>query len=76
MSYTKKDFALGLSQQLDSGYEVVRVARWAYQEYLTHCRELEHGLKPNIMKVVAMEEGPQFEMTEQEIRNFAVELAN
>ena len=71
MSYTKRDFALGLKQQLTSGYDVVKVARWAHQEFLNHCRELETGVQAEMMKVIAMEEAPEFEMTEHEIQELA-----
>ena len=74
MSYTKKDFALGLTQQLRSHYDVVKMARWAFREFLDHTKELETGLEEEIMKVVSMEEGPQFEMTAQEIQELADEL--
>lgn len=74
MSYPKKDFGLRLKEQLNIGYDVVRVARWAYQEYLDHCSELEPGLKSEMMKIIAMEEGPEFEMSEQEIQTLANEL--
>ena len=74
MKYSKKDFAIKLKQQLAGGYDVVKVSRWAYQEYLVHCRKLESGLKPEIMKVIAMEEGPEFEMTEPEIQKFTNDL--
>jgi hypothetical protein len=74
MSYRKKDFGLRLKEQLSIGYDVVGVARWAHQEFLNHCGELEPGLQPEMMKIVAMEEGPEFELTEQEIHAFADEL--
>lgn len=74
MSYTKKDFALRLKRQLIGTYDIVKVARWAHQEFLDHARELEVGLQLEMMKVIAMEEGSEFEMTEPEIRKFADEL--
>lgn len=74
MSYRKKDFGLRLKEQLAIGYDVVRVARWTHQEFLDHCRELEPGLQPAMMKLIAMEEGPEFEMSKQEIQTFANEL--
>ena len=74
MTYTKKLFADELLHQLSSGYDVVRIARWAFSIYMSHSRELELGLKSEIMQVVAMEEGPEFEMSEQELRQFASHL--
>jgi hypothetical protein len=74
MNYGKKEFGLRLKQQLTACYDVVRIARWAHQEFLDHCRDLEPGLQPEMMKVIAMEEGPEFEMSEQEIQTLANEL--
>ena len=63
MRYTRKDFAIGPRQQLISGYDFLRVARWAHEEFLSHSRDLEDGLQTEMMKVIAMEEGPEFQMT-------------
>jgi hypothetical protein len=76
MSYTRKDFGARLKEQLTVDYDVVKVARWAHKEYLDHCRELELDLVHEMMKIIAMEEGPEFELTEQEIQSLAVELQN
>jgi hypothetical protein len=75
MTYTKKQFAERLSQQLVLKYDVTRIARWAYNEFTMNCREIEPGLEREMMKIIVMEEGPEFEMTEQEIREFVRSLA-
>lgn len=75
MTYTKKQFANRLSQQLVLKYDATRIARWAFNEFTLHCRELEPGLKSDMMRIIAMEEGPEFEMTEQEIRAFVRSFA-
>ena len=74
MSYTKREFGARLEEQLDVGYDVVKIGRWTYQEFLEHCIELEIGLKAEMMRIIAMEEGIEFELTEQEIRTLAEEL--
>ncbi len=71
MSYTKKDFGVRLKEQLAANYDVVRVARWAHTEYLTHCKELDAELVQEMMRIIAMEEGPEFELTETEIQALA-----
>jgi len=75
MTYTKKIFAERLSQQIVLKYDIIRIARWAYDEFTLNCRDLEPGLKSEMMRIIAMEEGPEFEMTEQEIREFARSLS-
>jgi len=70
MSYTKMDFEASFKQEMAKGYDMIRVARWAHREYLEHGPEFEPGLLPVIMQLIAMEEGPEFEMTENEVRAF------
>jgi hypothetical protein len=74
MTYTARDFARELLVELQKGYDVVRLSRWAMATYLKHSHEIEPELKREIMAVVVMEEGPEFEMTEQELREFTERL--
>lgn len=75
MNYTRKQFAADLFDEMNRGYDVIRMARWAYSWYLERSRFLEPGLREKIMEVVAMEEGPEFEMSENELREFALSLS-
>lgn len=74
MSYTKREFGARLEEQLNFGYNIVKIARWTHQEFLEHCREIDVDLEAKMMRIVAMEEGVEFELTEQEIRTLAEEL--
>lgn len=74
MTFTKAAFGAALRAQLKLGYEPRRLARWAYLTYLDHANELEPGLYDELMKVATMEEGPQFEMTKEEIEQLAENL--
>lgn len=71
MTYRKVDFAEGLKARLKHGYDPIGVSRWAYEQYLGNSNCLEEGLKSEIMKVVAMEEGFEFEMTKGELMELA-----
>lgn len=73
MTYRRSDFASGLRAQLGAGYDVERIAKWAYLESLDS-RNLEEGLDELILQVVAMAEGPEFEMTEEELILLCEEL--
>jgi hypothetical protein len=75
MNYTLNQFGTDLLAELNRGYDVVRISRWAYTRYLERCRALDPGLGEKIMEVVAMEEGPEFEMSENELREFAINLS-
>ena len=75
MSYTKRDFGIDLTEELDKGFDVVRLSRWAYATHLDHCHELEEGLTDVMMEVIAMQEGPEFEFNEEELRDLAEKLS-
>lgn len=74
MKYTKKDFAEDVLREIGNGFDVVRLARWAMRLYSCRIRDLDAGVKEAIMDVVVMAEGPEFEMTERELREFAERL--
>ena len=74
MKYGNADFGNDLMAELDKGYDVVRISRWAMSIYLKYCQEADTELDKTIMSVVAMEEGPEFEFSEEELRILAKEL--
>jgi hypothetical protein len=75
MSYTKREFAEGLSEQMKMDGDVVRIARWAHGILMNHALEFEAGLKPVVLKVIAMEEGPEFELTDAELTSIVASLS-
>jgi hypothetical protein len=74
MTYTREDFGRALIAELARGYDVVRLSRWAMSVYMKRCQETDAELDKAIMGIVAMEEGPEFEISEQELRRMADEL--
>ena len=71
--YTKSQFGKELEEELELKYDIVTLSRWAFQKY-TDNREFEDGLSKEIMKIVAMEEGPEFEYTKEELHELALKL--
>lgn len=76
MTYTAKDFGMELLDQVEIGFDVVRIARWAHQKYMDSGIEVEESVQQAILQIVAMEEGPEFEMDEKELIAFANKLIN
>lgn len=74
MTYRKCDFGKELLQQLESGYDPDRIARWAYEQHLNHAARLEDGLSTEMMTVIAMEGDPQFHLDEKKLRQLAARL--
>ena len=72
--YTAADFRRDLEEELEKGYEVIRIARAAYRIFSECEEEFEPGLEDKILAMVVMEEGPEFEYTEAELWDFARKL--
>lgn len=52
-----------------------RLAEWAYSIYLEHVADLEdEALREDLMSLVHMDGGPQFYLTEAELRRLAARL--
>jgi len=73
MVLTRKEFGRALSEELDSGYDPVRLAKWACRLYLDK-KCLDAGLEEEFLKLVNMVQGPEFEMSEGELRTMAATL--
>lgn len=67
MRLTRQEFGRALSEELDDGYDPVRRAKWAYRTHLD-ATEIDVGLEQEMLKLIAMEQGPEFEMSESELR--------
>ena len=76
MTYIAKYFSDMLRKELEKGYDVLRISRIAFQFYQKHGRELTPNLDEKILQLMAMEEGPEFEFSEEEIWRLVEELAS
>ena len=72
MRLTRQEFGRALSEELDDGYDPVRLAKWAYRTHLD-ATEIDVGLEQEMLKLIAME-WPEFEMSEGELRALAQTL--
>lgn len=75
MTLTARELSNVLQAELDKGYDVVRIARVAFQLYQDHGVELTPDLDEKLLQLMAMEEGPEFEFSEKELRGLVEELA-
>lgn len=72
MIYTRKQFARDLLAEMDHGYDVVRIARWAFTKKMDpNIRIQDPELDAMVEQVMFMEEGPEFEYDETELRKIA-----
>lgn len=75
MTLTAKKLSSALQAELDKGYDIVRIARVAFHLYQDHGVELTPDLDETLLQLMAMEEGPEFEYSEEELRALVEKLA-
>lgn len=67
MTYTKKEFGLELQAQILQGYDQTEISKWAFQVYIKQSLLIESGLDEVVLKLIAMEEGPEFVLSKKEL---------
>ena len=76
MNYTSKQLGKELQQELKKGYDIVRISRWAFHIFYSHTGDLNPILSNILEELFRMEDDPQFEYTEQELKLLAEKLIN
>ncbi|ERN39813.1 hypothetical protein KR51_00037270 [Rubidibacter lacunae KORDI 51-2] len=74
MRYSKEKFARELKQEIRNGFDVSRISQWAYMLSIDRHREISPELDRLIQIVAVMDEGPEFEFSEDELVQFANDL--
>lgn len=72
--YTKNDFANELISEVNKNFDLIRISKWAHKKYIDHGPDLDNQTYIAMMKVIAMEEGEQFELTKDELLKIANDL--
>ena len=67
MTYTKKQFGLGLKEKVTMESSCKDISQWAFQVYTDYGLDFEEGLDLIVLKLIAMEEGPEFVLSRSEI---------
>ncbi len=75
MTLTAKELSRVLQAELDKGYDVVRIARVAFKLYQDYGAELTPDIDEKLLQLMAMEESPEFEFSEEELKGLVRELA-
>lgn len=74
MKYTKAQFGFELKKKIMKKCSVDEIAKWAFKIYSDSELNCENGLDDILMKLVCMEEGPEFLLNEAELNDLADEL--
>jgi len=76
MKYTEERFARDLTAELDRDFDPVRIAKWAFTVWSDPDRRDRALTVTECLHTLAlMEQGPEFYLTEQEIREMAKRTA-
>ncbi len=75
MTYKKK-IGEALKGELRKGYDIARISRWAFHLFYNHTRELDVTEREVLEELFRMEDDPQFEYTERELKLLAEMLIN
>jgi hypothetical protein len=65
--YDKQKIGQGLKEQLDIGYDIVRISRWAFGIYSNNRAVLTEDEEEILEYLFFMEDDPQFEYSENEL---------
>ncbi|NTA37541.1 hypothetical protein [Agrobacterium salinitolerans] len=71
-----KELATLLEKALVGDFDTTKVSRAAYEIYHQHGLDLTPEMDRLILTLMAMEEGPQFELNESEVRDLMAKLAS
>jgi hypothetical protein len=74
MTYTKKEFGLELKAQLLQGNNCNKISKWAFKVYIDQGLGFEDGLDYIVLKLIAMEEGPEFILSKEDLLILADKL--
>lgn len=74
MMYTRKQFGIELKEKLSRGSDADAISKWAFKIYIDHGLQFECGLDYFVLKLIAMEEGKEFFLSEEKLGCLANEL--
>lgn len=74
MGYTKKQFGLDLKRKIAIVEDPIEISRWAFTIYRDYGLEFENGLDYFVLKIIAMEEGPEFLLSKNDLSTLADKL--
>lgn len=61
MILSREAFAKQLRTHLESGYDPIRLARWAFELHLS-ARAFDEGVEDRLLQLIAMDMGEEFEL--------------
>jgi len=76
MKYTKKEFGLKLKSHILANKDFNEISDWAHDVYLDYGMSFEQNFQYDVLKLVAMQEGPEFILSNEQLLSLADKLIN
>jgi len=70
----KKELGIALKTELDKGYDIVRISKWAFKLFSEDPRVFNSEAREILQRLFSMQDDPQFEYTEQDLKSLSLEL--
>jgi hypothetical protein len=67
LEYMNKEFGKKLKERVFQGCNYHEISKWAFSFYIDNGLEFEDGLYYFVLKIVAMEEGPEFFISKSDL---------
>lgn len=74
MAYTQKEFGLELKKRIKAKQDLAIIGRWAFGRYWLYKMEIDHAFQNLLKNLSAMENGPEFEFSYEELNKIADKL--
>ncbi|HRD55153.1 MAG TPA: hypothetical protein PLC42_02030, partial [Parachlamydiaceae bacterium] len=74
MKYSKRRLGKELKEELEKGYDIVKISRWAFRIFFDRLSELDETESNILEELFRMEDDPQFELTKEEIYKILPEI--
>jgi len=72
----KIDFSNELLIQIKTKVSILKISEWAYDFFQNNCRSIDKSFEYDIMKIVSIQEGDEFELTYDELKDIANKYIN
>ena len=76
MNYINEELGRQLNKELEKGYNLVRISRWAFHIFYSSIKDLSITQRGVLEELFRMQDDPQFEYTEEELRMLSKKLIN
>jgi hypothetical protein len=76
MTYSKRRFGAELILELEKGFDITKISKWADKIHHDHLKEFDENTDAHIQNIGSMSFGPEFELSKDELLKIAIDCIN